>query len=435
MKTVVVVNLGCPKNQIDAETMLGLMARAGYEITTRLEEAEVIIVNTCGFIEQAKEESINKILEVAEHKKHGCCRQLIVSGCLSQRYQKQLPELLPEVDAYLGTGSIEDILDVVESNASRLGRPSHYAGVAETDRMFSTWPYGYLKIAEGCNNRCSYCVIPRLRGRLRSKNLEQIVNEAKRMLEAGIREIVLIAQDCSAYGLDTSGRSQLVSVLQALETLPGEFRVRVLYCYPDHINDDLIDFLSQSEKVVRYLDIPLQHSHPEILASMGRSNRNTDVEQLVGKLRERITGIALRTTFIVGYPGETETHYQHLYDFAKRMKFAQLGAFVYSRERGTRAARLPDQVPNEEKQRRYNFLMQMQQRLVQANNQSMVDSVHRVLIDYVDSRRQIAQGRGYWQAPEIDNNIVIEASSLKAGTFVDVRVNGVNGYNLRGVIG
>lgn len=293
MDRVAVVNLGCPKNQIDAETMLGLLVEAGYQITHRPQQAEIIVVNTCGFIDKARQESVEQILAMAEYKHSGCCRQLIVTGCLSQRYYNELSQELPEVDAFLGTGNVDKILAVISSNETQIGQPDLYDGRAETRRLYSTFPYGYLKIAEGCNNWCSYCVIPQLRGRLRSKAPDQVVQEAKRMVEGGLREIVLIAQDTSQYGLDFSGSSQLPGLLQKLDQVDSIGWLRLLYCYPDHINDELLEIMTKSSKICNYLDIPLQHSHPDILMSMGRHHGHSR-GHLIEKLRTAVPDISLR---------------------------------------------------------------------------------------------------------------------------------------------
>lgn len=431
MNKVAVINLGCPKNQIDAETMLGLMIEEGYQITHKPEQAEIIIVNTCGFIDKARKESIDQILNVAQYKDTGNCQQLIVTGCLSQRYHEELANELPEVDAFLGTGSVDKILDVLKSNQSLIGKPDIYDGLAESRRYYSTYPYAYLKIAEGCNNHCSYCVIPKLRGKLRSKKREQIISEANQMVKSGIKEVILIAQDTSQYGVDKSGTCQLPSLLSELDQIPGMGWIRLLYCYPDHINDELIEVLSKAKNVVKYLDIPLQHSHPEVLASMGRNRSGMPVRQLIETLRDRIPGISLRTTFIVGYPGETDEHFQHLLDFVTWAKFDQLGAFVYSKEAGTRAAEITNQVPGRIKARRYHEIMKAQQKVVLERNRSLVGQHFTVLIDGI--KEGTAIGRSYRDAPEVDSNFLVPANGFKAGDFVNVKCTAFDGYDLVGV--
>lgn len=432
MNKVAVVNLGCPKNQIDAETMSGLLQGHGYEITHLPQQAKIIIVNTCGFIDKARQESIEQILAMAQYKESGLCQKLIVTGCLSQGYFKELEQEIPEVDAFLGTGNVDKILDVIGDGKSRLVAPDLYDGQAEGQRLYSTFPYGYLKIAEGCNNWCSYCVIPRLRGRLRSKDKEQIYAEVRRMVQRGIQEIVLIAQDISQYGLDLSGKSELASLLMELEEIDGVRWLRLLYCYPDHIDDQLMDVLAGSNKIVPYLDIPLQHSHPDILKSMGRQRGALRERELIETLRHRIPNIALRTTFIVGYPGEEEEHFQHLLDFVRWAKFDQMGAFMYSREKGTPAAELPDQVPAQVAQYRYHQLMQAQQDIVFARNHRMVGEKFLGLVDGVEG--SLAVVRTYREAPEIDSVVLVDADNLRPGTFVNIRCIGYEDYDLLGVI-
>src|SRR5690554_2455917 len=432
MNKVAVVNLGCPKNQIDAETMSGLLQGHGYELTHVPQQAKIIIVNTCGFIDKARQESIEQILAMAQYKESGLCQKLIVTGCLSQGYFKELEQEIPEVDAFLGTGNVDKILDVIGDGKSRLVAPDLYDGQAEGQRLYSTFPYGYLKIAEGCNNWCSYCVIPRLRGRLRSKDKEQIYAEVRRMVQRGIQEIVLIAQDISQYGLDLSGKSELASLLMELEEIDGVRWLRLLYCYPDHIDDQLMDVLAGSNKIVPYLDIPLQHSHPDILKSMGRQRGALRERELIETLRHRIPNIALRTTFIVGYPGEEEEHFQHLLDFVRWAKFDQMGAFMYSREKGTPAAELPDQVPAQVAQYRYHQLMQAQQDIVFARNHRMVGEKFLGLVDGVEG--SLAVVRTYWEAPEIDSVVLVDADNLRPGTFVNIRCIGYEDYDLLGVI-
>lgn len=431
MDKVAVVSLGCPKNQIDAETMLGLITEAGFRNTHHPQGAEIIIVNTCGFIDKARQESIEQILAMAENKEKGRCRQLIVTGCLSQRYYDELRQELPEVDAFLGTGNVDKILSVIANGRSLLGPPEQYSGNAEVQRVYSTYPYGYLKIAEGCNNWCSYCVIPQLRGRLRSKPQTQILAEAQRMVQGGLKEIALIAQDTSQYGLDFSGRSQLPDMLKELEQVKGIGWLRLLYCYPDHINEALLTAMANSAKLCKYLDIPMQHSHPDILMSMGRNRGGMRGRELIELLRRHLPDIALRTTFIVGYPGETEEHFQHLLDFIRWAQFDQLGAFVYSREEGTRAAGIKEQVPARVAARRYHELMQTQQQIVLAKNQEQIGKIFTVLIDRIENGQ--AHARSYQQAPEVDGSVLFASGAHKEGDFVRVKCTGVQGYDLMGV--
>ncbi len=432
MDRIAVVNLGCPKNQIDAETMSGLLAEKGYQLTGRPETADIIVVNTCSFIDKARQESIDQILAMAEYKKRGRCRQLLVTGCLAQMHHKELAKELPEVDGFLGTGSVDKIVELLEGKRAIISSPEMYDGLAETRRLLSTYPYGYLKIAEGCNNWCSYCLIPQLRGRLRSKERSQVLTEARLLVEKGIREIILIAQDTSQYGLDINGKSQLPELLLDLEKIPGINWIRLLYCYPDHITDELIDVFAASAKLCRYLDIPLQHSHPAILRSMGRKHSGEGARELIQKLRQRVPGIVLRTTFIVGYPGETPEHFQNLLDFVRWAEFDHLGAFIYSQEEGTRAAAIKAQVPARIKNSRYHQLMALQQQIVLERNQQLLGRKFTVLIDSVQSG--LAYGRSYREAPEIDSNIIFPAIANKIGDFVRIRCTSCDGYDLLGEI-
>lgn len=431
MQRIAVVNLGCPKNQIDSETMSGLLAEQGYQLVSRPEIAEIIIVNTCSFIHDARQESIDQVLAMAELKKTGSCRQLLVAGCLAQMHHRELVEEIPEVDGFLGTGSVDKILEVIAGKKELILPPEQYDGLAETRRLLSTYPWGYLKIAEGCSRRCSYCVIPRLRGPLRSKGMEQILVEARWLVQMGIKEIILIAQDTSQYGLDIAGRSLLPNLLVELEKIPGIHWIRLLYCYPDHITDELIDVMAASGKLCKYLDIPLQHSHPAILGSMGRKG-GIELRELIDKLRHRIPGIALRTTFMVGYPGETREHFQHLLDFVRWAEFDHLGSFPYSREAGTRAGAMKGHVPPFIKKRRYRKLMTVQQQIVHKRNAKLTGTKFKVLVDSVSGGT--AYGRSYREAPEIDSNIIFPAMSVKVGDFVSVRCTGFNGYDLLGEI-
>lgn len=429
VEQIAVISLGCPKNQVDAETMSGLLVEGGYRITTRLAAADVIIVNTCSFIGKAREESIERILAMAQYKKKGRCRQLLVTGCLAQMHQEDLARELPEVDGFLGTGGVDQILSLLQGERTILLPPDNYSGLAERNRLFSTYPYGYLKIAEGCDHSCSYCVIPKLRGPYRSKDPAQIIAEGKRMAAAGLKEIILVAQDTSLYGRDLPN-SSLATLLPALEEIEGVHWLRLLYCYPEHITDELIDLLTASAKICRYLDIPFQHSQPAILRSMGRGVNKP--KELIEKLRRRIPGVALRTTLIVGYPGETPDQFQELLDFVRWAEFEQLGAFTYSREKGTRAAALKPQVPEAEKKRRFHALMSLQHKIVLTRNQNLVGQIFCVLVDRIEEGR--AYGRCYWQAPDVDNQILFPAAACTPGDFVRVRCTGFDGYDLLGEI-
>lgn len=431
MKKIAIVNLGCPKNLIDSETMAGLLAESGYSLVTQPERAETIIINTCGFIDSAKEESIDTILAMAEYKKEGACKQLLVTGCLAQRFYRELAQEIPEIDGIMGTGSIDRIGDLVAGQKLIMLPPNLYGGQAELKRRVSTTPYGYLKIAEGCNNNCSYCVIPVLRGRLRSKTLEQVVAEAGAMAAKGIKEIVLIAQDTSQYGVDISGKSQLPELLAALEAAPYQVRYRLLYCYPDHLTSALIKSFTALSKFSCYLDIPFQHCNPKILARMGRQT-SPSPRQLIEELRQHAPNISLRSTFIVGFPGESDAQFRELLDFIRWAEFDHLGAFMYSPEPGTPAGRMKNQIPQPVKKQRYHQLMSLQQQIVRRRNLSQQGKCFSVLIDYV--QRGVAYGRSYREAPEIDSKIIFPASKWEPGDFVQVRCTGYQGYDLLGEI-
>ncbi len=431
MDRIAIVNMGCPKNQIDSETMSGLLAEEGYQLTPHPESADIIVVNTCSFIDEARQESIDQILTMAKYKKTGCCRQLLVTGCLAQMHHQELAQEIPEVDGFLGTGSVDKILEVIKGEGALISPPEQYDGRAETRRLLSTYPFGYLKIAEGCSNHCSYCVIPKLRGPLRSKELNQILSEARWLVQRGVKEIILIAQDTSQYGLDIGGISLLPQLLRELEEIPGLQWMRLLYCYPDNITDELIDVIAASNKLCKYLDIPLQHSHPSILSSMGRRGRG-EARELIDKLRCRIPDISLRTTFIVGYPGETQEHFHHLLDFIRWAEFDHLGAFTYSQEEATRAGAMKNQVAPAIKKNRYHQLMTAQQQIVRNRNQKLIGSKYDVLVDTIS--QGLAYGRSYREAPEIDSNIIFPAMSVEVGDFVSVRCTSFDGYDLMGEI-
>jgi ribosomal protein S12 methylthiotransferase len=432
------VSLGCAKNQVDAEVMLGLLSEAGYEIVNRSENAHIIIVNTCGFIESAKEESIDAILEQAQYKKDGQCRLLIVTGCLAQRYYKQLIDEMPEVDAIVGTGHFTEIVDIIRESSEKNKPPVRIEGLnlplRETAaRVLTTPPYtAYLKISEGCNNYCTYCVIPQLRGRHRSRPLDGLLKEAEELVAGGVRELILVGQDLTRYGQDLDGQLSLVKLLKELVKIPELVWIRLLYCYPDRVTDELIDTVAQEEKICKYMDIPLQHIHPSILKRMNRHFAPEEIRNLLLKVRNRIPGIILRTSFIVGFPGEDEDEFRQLLDFAQEFPFNRLGVFTYSREEGTLAAGYPHQVDREVKEARRAALMGIQQKISKELNQRRVGEVCHVLIER-DNPQGIYTGRSYGEAPEIDGQIfVISQKPLHVGEFVKVRITKAYEYDLLG---
>lgn len=424
------ISLGCAKNLVDTEVMLGLLRQAGVEIIDQPEEAEILIVNTCSFISSAKEESVETILQMAEYKKTGKCRSLIVAGCLGQRYPQELLEELPEVDAILGTGSWSRINEAVEATLKD-GRRVVFADAdktlydEKTPRVTTTPFYSaYVKVAEGCDNCCSYCVIPLVRGGFRSRSIDSIVEEVRQLVEGGVKEVNLIAQDTTSYGKDQSQDGpQLVALLKRLVMIEGLQWIRLLYCYPRHFSDELIGMIAQEEKICKYIDLPLQHSHDEVLTAMNRRDNRATVEKLLEKLRRMIPGLTLRTTFIVGFPGETDEQFQDLYDFIAAQRFDRVGIFTYSQEEGTVAGAMQEQISEAVKQERYHQLMALQSKISEEINQSLEGEVFDVMIETIDQEKQLAMGRSYREAPEVDGMIYVEnAGEVKAGDIVKVKV-------------
>ncbi|MFS8500726.1 MAG: 30S ribosomal protein S12 methylthiotransferase RimO [Caldicoprobacter sp.] len=432
------VSLGCDKNRVDSEVMLGLLLRAGHSIVNRPEEADVIIVNTCGFIDPAKEESVETILEQAQYKKMGKCRLLIVTGCLAQRYSKEIINEIPEVDAVIGTGRFTEILDVInrcESKHERLVAVDNprFPDINGIPRVLTTPSYtAYLKISEGCSNRCTYCVIPQLRGPHVSRPMDHVLEEAQLLVDRGVKEIILVGQDLTRYGQDLKGDVSLVRLIKELVKIPGLVWVRLLYCYPDRVTDELIDAIAQEEKVCNYIDIPIQHIHPEILRKMNRPADPEQIKSLLAKLRKRIPDIIIRTSLIVGFPGEGNAEFQELLDFVKEYQFNRVGVFPYSKEEGTPAARLPGQVDERTKEARRDALMSIQQKISKRLNRQRVGQICKVLIEGTSSEG-VYFGRSYGEAPEIDGQVfVISDRPLKAGDFVNVKITKAYEYDLLG---
>lgn len=424
-----VVSLGCPKNLVDSEVMMGLIKERQWTITNDPTHADVIIVNTCGFIESAKTESINTILQMAEYKKDEPHRKLIVTGCLGQRYADELFADLPEVDAIIGTecyDQIGSVIDRVEAGErfTLLKPPQKYTQKAK--RVLTTPQYtAYLKIAEGCNNRCSYCAIPKIRGPYRSRPYEEVLQEARDLVSQGVRELLLVAQDTTQYGIDLYHKLRLSELLRDLNTIPDLKWIRVLYCYPDSFTDELIETMAQCDKVCNYVDLPLQHASNSLLHTMHRRDTREQVEELLAKLRKRMPDICLRTTFIVGFPGETDEQFQELLDFVKKERFQCAGVFTYSQEEGTEAGAMPNQIPEEVKQDRYHALMSLQAEISEEIQQEREGKVLEVLIEGKDEEDpNLAVGRSYAEAPDIDGKIYVEeAASLNPGDFVKVRIS------------
>ena len=425
------VSLGCPKNLVDSETMLGLIEEKQITITNNPEEADLIIVNTCGFIESAKEESINTVLQMAEYKTIANCKHLILAGCLGQRYSEELLADIPEVDAIVGTECYTEIGEVIDRVLKGekficLQPFNNDKKVSKAIPRILTTPQhtAYLKIAEGCDNCCSYCIIPKIRGPYRSRPFEEVLDEARALVNSGVKEIILVAQDTTRYGEDLYGRLRLAELLQELNKIDGVCWIRILYCYPQYFNDELIETIASCEKVCKYVDIPLQHISDSLLGSMNRHDTKLQIENLLEKLRSRIQGICIRTTFIVGFPGETETDFEELKDFVARQNFDCAGVFTYSQEEGTAAALMPNQISDEVKQDRYHELMAIQARASEVMHQNLEEKTLEVLVEGFDEENsELAYGRSYREAPEIDGKIYIEnAIGIKIGEFVKVKI-------------
>ena len=434
------ISLGCPKNLVDSEVMLGIIEKYHIEITNDPEAAEIIIVNTCGFIESAKQESIDTILSMSAYKTEGCCRYLIVTGCLAQRYAQELFQDMPEVDAIVGTNVYKDIAQVIE----RVMQGQRVLHLSETDfekinleglqgkernlpdpRKLTTPPYmAYLKIAEGCDNFCSFCAIPLIRGRYTSKPYEQVMAEARELVERGVKELIVIAQDTTRYGQDLYGKLRLAELLHDLNALPGLKWIRVLYSYPNTFTDELIEAYATLPKVCHYVDLPLQHASDRLLHAMRRRDKLSETKKLLKKLRERIPDIVIRTTFIVGFPGETEEDFAILKEFVTEQKFENAGVFQYSQEENTVAATLPEQIPEETKQERYDELMAIQAGVSEDVHRSMEDRELEVVVEgYESEEENLVAARSYREAPDIDGSIFVEnAPGLNPGDFIRVRI-------------
>lgn len=430
-----VVSLGCPKNLVDSETMLGLIHEENYEITNDPSEAEIIIVNTCGFIESAKEESINTILQMAEYKKFGSCKYIIVTGCLSQRYAEELFSELPEADAIAGVEVYDEIGSIIKRvmKGERFimlerSKPDVIYTSKETflPRILTTPSYtAYLKIAEGCDNCCSYCAIPKIRGPYRSKPMEQVLKEAKALADNGVKELIVVAQDTTRYGEDLpGGKLLLADLLKELNKIESLKWIRVMYCYPNNFTDELIETFASLDKVCKYVDLPLQHASNRLLASMNRYDTREEVETLLAKLRKRIPGIVIRTTFIVGFPGETDADFEELKEFVEQQRFENAGVFAYSQEEGTVAGAMPNQVPDEIKQERYHELMALQAQISEEIHKDTEGQTLEVLVEGIEEDGSgLHYGRSYREAPDIDGLVFIEnPSDIKPGCFVKVNI-------------
>ncbi len=427
-KTVGIVSLGCAKNQVDAEMLLFTLRERGFTIVNDTAEADAVIVNTCGFIDSAKQESIDEIIELGELKRAGKIKAIIVTGCLAERYQNEITQQLYEIDAAVGIGANSNIADIVEE--ALCGKrtesfPDKLLLPLEGGRVQSTPPYtAYLKIAEGCDHRCTFCAIPMIRGGFRSRRLESIIEEAKQLAANGVRELNVIAQDTTRYGQDLYGEPSLARLLEELCKIDGLRWIRVLYCYPDSITDELIDVIAREEKIVKYIDLPLQHCNSEILKRMNRRGDRQSLTTLLNKIKDKIPGVILRSTFITGFPGETEEQFEELAQFAKDMNFQRLGCFAYSREEGTPAARLPGQLDDDIKQRRADIIMEHQQNVMANYCEALLGTRLEVLVEGYDRLAECWYGRSYADAPEVDGCVFFTCgeNKPKAGDFVTVKI-------------
>jgi ribosomal protein S12 methylthiotransferase len=450
MKKVGFISLGCPKNLVDSEVMMGQLKNSGYEITTDAEEAETIVVNTCGFIDAAKKESVEAILDAARLKTEGNCKRLVVAGCLVERYRDELRAEMPEVDAFIGTNQVMDILKVCDerSGGARqlpvipIGNQSAtYLYDESSPRVLATPSYtAYIKIAEGCDRPCAFCFIPQMRGHFRSRRFGSIMNEAQNLAEQGVKEIILIAQDSSRYGEDLGERDALAQLLRELCRIDGLEWVRVMYAYPTHISNSFLDVMASEPKAVKYLDMPLQHASSRVLKLMRRGGTRQSLERLIERVRERVPGIAVRTTFITGFPGETDVDFDELLAFVRNVEFDRVGVFTYSDEEGTRAFSLPDKVDAAVARQRRARLMREQSRISLRKNRARIGETVRVLFEGASKETDLLwQGRMETQSPDIDGCVLIndapeETDAPRPGDFVNVLITDAHDYDLIGKI-
>lgn len=429
------ISLGCPKNQVDGEALLAKLSNAGYQIVNTIEDSDVMIVNTCGFIEDAKREAIDTILEVAEYKEAGIISALVVTGCLAERYQDEILKEMPEVDAVVGIGANSDIVKICDK--ALCGIPSscypnkHFLSI-DDERILSTPSHwAYLKIAEGCDNRCAYCAIPGIRGGFRSRTMESIIEEAKVLADKGVKEVILIAQDTTKYGQDLYGEYSLDKLLKELVKIDGIEWFRLFYCYPQRITDSLIDVIANEDKVCKYIDIPLQHSDATVLKNMNRVGDGKEYKVLLDKMRKTIPDLALRTTFMVGFPGETEEQFENLSDFVKDIKFDKMGCFTFSPEEDTPAFDMDNQIDEDVKKRRQEVLMNSQFFITEASNKNRIGKTYKVIVDDYNDGKYV--GRSYMDSPEIDSGIIFTSNNkISIGEFVNVKITDFDGYDLIG---
>ena len=434
-----VVSLGCDKNRVDTELMLTFMRDAGYTFTADAGEADIIIINTCGFISRARKESIDTIVEMSEYKKLGTCKKLVVTGCMPQLWIKEMREELPEVDIFLGIDQYPNIVKIIEDSFKSKQTKTIKAGSSDTipyiqDRVVTTPNhYAYLKISDGCDNFCTFCTIPYIRGRYRSRNMEVLFHEASDLVRGGAREIILIAQDITRYGTDIYGEPKLIELIRELSKIEKLEWIRLLYCYPEAITHDLIAEMQTNPKLCNYVDIPLQHVSDKLLKAMNRHTSKAEIVSLIEEMQKQKKFIAIRTTFMVGFPGETEEDFKELYDFIKQYKLTHVGFFAYSREDGTPSAKMPNQVPEKVKQKRLVELVKLQKKITAENNKKFVGQTLDVCYEGIDYNAAMMFGRSEYQSPEIDSIVFFKAkSSLNVGEVYKVKIKKVRGYDLVG---
>lgn len=434
------ISLGCPKNQVDAEHMLALMDAEGWEIVDYVDGCDAVIVNTCGFIDDAKKEAIENILDMVELKKEGVISKIIVTGCLAQRYKDEIVKEIPEVDAVIGIGANGDIIKTVEEVMSGVDTIEKYPPQCdlplEGQRILTTPQYwAYLKIGEGCSNRCTYCTIPSIRGNMRSRSMENVIDEAKQLAESGVKELILIAQDTTSYGLDLYGELKLPKLLNELCKIDSIEWIRLLYCYPDRITDELIETMKNQEKVVNYIDLPLQHADDKILKAMNRRGDQALIRNVISKLRTEIPDVVIRTTFIVGFPGEGEEEFETLAEFVNEIEFDRLGVFTFSPQEGTPAFDMEDQVDEDIKTRRGEVIMQDQYSIMEEKNNEKIGKTYKVVVEDYDGYSDSYTGRTYMDAPEIDGLVKFTShKDLDIGDFVDVEIFDIEDYDLIGEV-
>lgn len=430
------ISLGCPKNQVDGEVMLEKLNKSGFDIAQSIEDSDVMIINTCGFIEDAKREAIETILEVAEYKNVGLISAIVVTGCLAERYQDEILKEIPEVDSVIGIGADRDIVKVCQKaliGVQTSFYPDKKYLLLEGDRMLSTPSHwAYLKISDGCDNKCSYCAIPGIRGGYIERDMESIIAEANKLVASGVKELIIIAQDTTKYGLKLYGEYKLAELLKELVKIDGIEWIRLFYCYPDRVTDELIDVIASEEKVCSYIDIPLQHCNNDILKSMNRYGSYDSLKKLLTKMKSKIPNLSLRTTFMVGFPGETEEQFEELCRFIKDIEFDKMGCFTYSPEEDTPAFDFDNQIDEDVKKRRAEVLMDIQYSITENANKKRIGNIYKVVIDEKDGNKYI--GRSYLDSPEIDSGIIITSErALSSGEFINVKITDYDGYDLIGV--